>query len=144
MKIKNIFITFIFYVTTASGAFAQDAPAASGGDGGTDDIFGESMQDLSIVGGMGIAGAVIGLSTLSFSEEPSEDLRNILVGAAIGVILGVGIVAYKQATKTNDDLSYTRRDFGTSERMAWHEQNFRKNESHVKSELSLMGPVWSF
>jgi hypothetical protein len=143
MKIKNIFITFIFFITTISGVFAQDAttPAAGGGD---DDVFGESMQDLSIVGGMGIAGAVIGLSTLSFVEVPMDNLKNILVGGAIGVILGVGIVAYKQATKTNDDLTYTRRDFGTSERMAWHEQSFSKNQSHVKSELTVMGPVWSF
>jgi hypothetical protein len=144
MKIKNIFITFIFFVTTSTGVFAQDA-AAAGSAGGDDDVFGESMQDLSIVGGMGVVGAVIGLSTLSFVDEPSDNFRNILVGGAIGIILGVGIVAYKQATKTNETFEASSgRDFGTKERMVWHEQSFRKNESHRKSELTVMGPIWSF
>ena len=133
----------IFLITTTTGVFAQDAAAPAASGSSEDDIFGESMQDLSIVGGMGLAGAVIGLSTLSFVDEPTENLRNILVGGAIGIILGVGIVAYKQATRTNDVYEASI-NFGTSERMAWHRQSFEQNQSQHKNEVTLMGPSWSF
>lgn len=143
MKIKNFFITFIFLFTTTTALFAQDTGSAATSSS-QDDILGESMQDLSIVGGMGVAGAVIGLSTLSFVEVPGDNLRNILVGGAIGIILGVGIVAYKQATRTNETYDASIRTFGTTERMAWHKQSFQKNETNHKNNVSLMGPVWSF
>lgn len=66
-------------------------------DGGGDDIVAQSMNDIITVGALGGIGAILGLSTLSFVEEPSEHLRNVVVGGAIGIIIGVGVVAYKQA-----------------------------------------------
>lgn len=67
-----------------------------------EELINNSMKDLTLVVGSGIAGAVIGLSTLAFVDEPSDHLKNIVVGGAVGVIVGVGIVAFTQATKTND------------------------------------------
>ena len=42
------------------------------------------------------------VSTLSFVDEPSENLDHIVTGGAIGIILGVGIVGFMQATKSQE------------------------------------------
>jgi hypothetical protein len=41
-----------------------------------------------------LAGGVLGLSTLPFYKEPSENTRMIFYGAALGAVAGVLIVAY--------------------------------------------------
>jgi len=69
----------------------------------------QTKSDLMIITAAGLGGAVLGLSTLSFAKKPSEKTGNILTGAAIGVILGVVYVAYRQAFGTSgaftaDDL----------------------------------------
>ncbi len=43
----------------------------------------------------GLAGAVLGLSTLSFYEEPQKNLNNISMGFALGLIVGTAYVTYK-------------------------------------------------
>lgn len=62
-------------------------------------VFEDGLKDVYTVFGIGLGGAVLGLSTLSFAEEPKDNLKNIVIGGAIGVIIGVGIVAYSHATK---------------------------------------------
>ncbi|MFA6238253.1 MAG: hypothetical protein WC635_13045 [Bacteriovorax sp.] len=64
-------------------------------------ILDDSLKDISIVLGAGAAGAVLGLSTLSFVKEPSEHLKNIAVGAAVGIVVGVGVVIFSQATRSS-------------------------------------------
>ncbi len=46
----------------------------------------------------GLAGAVLGLSTLSFYGRPQDRLSNIAVGFAVGVIIGATYTTYKAAT----------------------------------------------
>jgi len=49
----------------------------------------DSLQDVvtdSLYGGL--AGAIIGVATLAFVDEPGDHADNIKVGAGIGVILG--------------------------------------------------------
>lgn len=62
------------------------------------------LTDLYIVLGAGAAGAILGLSTLSFVDQPTKNFRNVSMGAAIGIILGVGVVIYNQATKTSTNM----------------------------------------
>lgn len=50
----------------------------------------------------GLAGAVMGLSTLSFYGRPQDRLSNIAVGFAIGVIGGALYTTYKAATEPKD------------------------------------------
>jgi hypothetical protein len=50
----------------------------------------------------GLAGAVLGLSTLSFYGRPQDRLSNIAVGFAIGVIGGTIYTTYKAATEPHD------------------------------------------
>ncbi|WP_127714807.1 hypothetical protein [Halobacteriovorax sp. HLS] len=124
-KYSIVFISLFTLLFTPS-AFAEAKSS---------DILDESLGDLSLVGGMGLGGAILGLSTLSFVEEPKDHLKNILIGGAFGVIVGVGVVAWQQATKskgTYENLgSIPTAEFGTSQRVAWQskqsEKSFRKN-----------------
>lgn len=117
MKTKLLTMTFIFTLISAPiCASAQNANAS---------LIDQSINDAIIVGGSGLGGAVLGLSTLSFVEEPSEHLKNVLVGGAIGIIVGVGIVAYIQATKSEtiykQNASLNPQQFTTKQRIAWHQ-----------------------
>jgi hypothetical protein len=53
----------------------------------------------------GLAGAILGLSTLSFYGRPQDRLSNIAVGFAIGVITGTVYTTYKAATEPKDFYS---------------------------------------
>lgn len=50
----------------------------------------------------GLAGAVLGLSTLSFYGRPQDKLPNIGVGFALGIIIGAGFTTYKAATQPKE------------------------------------------
>lgn len=50
----------------------------------------------------GLAGAVLGLSTLSFYGRPQDRLSNIAVGFAVGVITGTVYATYKAATEPKE------------------------------------------
>lgn len=90
-----------------------------------DDIIKNTQNDILIVAGAGVAGAVLGLSTLSFVDKPSKHIANIWTGAAIGVIAGVVWVAYNSAMRGSEDLQGDEAslDFNSSERLAWHQEN---------------------
>lgn len=64
-------------------------------------IVDDSIRDMSIVFGAGAAGAVLGLSTLSFVDEPSKHLKNIGIGGALGIVIGVTAVIFSQASRTS-------------------------------------------
>lgn len=89
-----------------------------------DDLVESTRNDLLMVAGGGVAGAVLGLSTLSFYDKPSKHVSNIWTGAAIGIIGGVIIVALGHAQKTQEDLTtYSPKltpEFSTEAREDWH------------------------
>jgi hypothetical protein len=80
-----------------------------------------------MVGAAGVGGAIIGLSTLSFYEQPSDHVANIWTGAAIGVIAGVIWVAYSSAASNSEHLTsqISSPDFKTSERVKWHQDQMK-------------------
>jgi ABC-type Fe3+ transport system permease subunit len=90
-KLASVMIIFLLILTSIS-SMAQEEK--------TSGFVDDSLQDMSIVLGSGLAGAVLGLSTLSFVEKPSDHMKNIAVGGAIGIVIGVGVVIFSQATKT--------------------------------------------
>ncbi|MDH5580761.1 MAG: hypothetical protein OEY33_02565 [Bdellovibrionales bacterium] len=122
MKKRLILISLLLQVLI-SPLMAQDEGAAG-------NLLKESVQDIYTVVGVGVGGAIIGLSTLSFAEHPKDNLKNIVIGGAIGVILGVGIVAYKHATETQDVYNeYSMKPskyFSTEDRLAIHSFSFNK------------------
>jgi len=94
MKLSIIFLLmFVNCFLFIPDMIAQEAQS------GDEDIFKNSLRDITVVTATGLSGAIIGLSTLPFTEVPKEHYRNILVGGALGVILGVGLVAWGQADK---------------------------------------------
>ncbi len=89
-----------------------------------DDIIKNTQNDIILVGAAGAGGAVLGLSTLSFYEQPSDHIANIWTGAALGIIAGVIFVAYNSASRNSDDLTTYKssEEFSTKERAGWHAQ----------------------
>ena len=65
-----------------------------------EELFTTSLRDVGIVGGTSVLGALMGASTLSFVESPRDHVNRILIGGSLGLIVGVGIVIYLQATKS--------------------------------------------
>lgn len=105
--------------TSDSGSAAASSGDAEGGDG-NDEMVTQTLGDIGIVVGAGAGGALIGLSTLSFYQKPKEHWKNITVGGAIGVIAGVAIVVFLQATKTQDIETEPAEE---EARNQWHYEN---------------------
>jgi len=84
----------LFIVINPIAGYAQEST----------DPLDEPLRDISIVLGTGVMGAILGLSTLSFVEEPDEHLKNIAIGGAIGIVIGVGVVVFSQATKSQSNM----------------------------------------
>jgi hypothetical protein len=97
---KVMVFTLMFSLIIPALTFAADEDAGAG-------LVDDSIRDFSIVLGTGAAGAVIGLSTLSFVDEPSKHFKNVAVGGAIGIVMGVGYVIFSQATKSTSSISQT-------------------------------------
>lgn len=144
-KLTILFSALSMLFITTPG-FAQE-----GGAAGNSEYFEDSFRDISIVGATAVGGAVLGLSTLSFVDEPGDHLKNILVGAAIGIILGVGLVAYMAATKNKDLyeentlLIQPDQDthFATTSRMQWHSSK-HNSFNQKKRDPSLVGYQFTF
>jgi hypothetical protein len=84
---------------------AGDAPPdAAAGEGGSKamvkGITTGIKSDFRTIIFAGIGGAVLGLSTLSFVDKPSEELRRVSYGFAIGAILASFGMLYKVTSKS--------------------------------------------
>ncbi len=86
------------------------------------DIVEDSVRDILTVVSIGAAGAILGLSTLSFVDTPRDHLKNIVIGGALGIIVGVGVVAYNQANQSRAyyEMHALTPEFSTSQRVSWH------------------------
>lgn len=128
---KFLSLILVLQILCVSTVFAQ----------AEDDFVKTTQQDLFIVAGGGIGGAIIGLSTLSFTNQPSKHLSNIWTGAALGVIAGVIYVVYDSATRNQEDLTsgIDGKSFETPARRSWHDEKFAQNLTLKSSHLV---PVW--
>ncbi len=126
--LNKFWIISLLSLLVVQTSFAQSGDSMEG-------LVEDTKSDLLVVVGGGLAGAVLGLSTLSFVDEPKDHTRNILVGASIGVIAGVAYVAFNQANKSRDAIYGTPEEamiqdtqsFNTSRRLSWH-------QDHINSE----------
>lgn len=139
MYLRKIFVLLLSLQLLSATAFGQDV--------GDSKLLEDSVADMYTVAGAGLGGAIIGLSTLSFVEEPGDHLKNILVGAALGIMGGVAFVGYSTANKGRD-LYYdgalnnrNHKDFSTKGRVAWHRKEFGKQSYAPRKELPFF--VWS-
>ncbi len=136
MKLFKILLVSIAFINITAGRSAQAQDI--------DGLVSDTKNDLLVVVGGGLAGAVLGLSTLSFVEEPKDHTRNIIVGASIGIIAGVAFVAMSQATKTQDMLygegdtvKLDPKEFNTYARSGWHYQGINENYSPINSPYQI-------
>lgn len=109
-----------------NSSFAQDSSS---------DILAQTRSDIIAVSALGVVGAVLGLSTLSFVDEPKDHLKNIVVGGAIGIIVGVGVVAFTQASKSQKIYKtafVNKPEFSTNNRLAWHKAMHRTFSASTK------------
>lgn len=122
---------FLFKSLLCAFVFSQSAASYAQADENLDMFVSDTKNDLLVVVGAGLAGAILGLSTLSFVEEPKDHTDNIITGASIGIIAGVIFVAMNQAQKTQNmmypgeeeyGLKDDYRGFGTKSRGQWHHQ----------------------
>jgi hypothetical protein len=104
----------------------------------SEDFVKNTQNDLLIVAGAGGAGAILGLSTLSFVDMPSNHLRNVWTGAAVGMIAGVIFVAYNSAQRGSEELQSSAH-FNTSERVTWHFENDQKTQFDA---VLVSSPFW--
>ena len=126
-----------------STAFAQEV---AGNDA---DLTGESVNDFYVVAGMGVAGAVLGLSTISFQGDPSISKHGSRVqsGTALGIIIGVIVVAMSQAERSTKYFGqseqaslYSPKDFHTPLRTKWHNDG---QQVPIQAPIRV-GHSWSF
>ncbi|MBY0416191.1 MAG: hypothetical protein K2Q18_18605 [Bdellovibrionales bacterium] len=96
---KNIIIFIVTAVILLNPMHVMAQDATSSG------ILDESLEDLTIVLSTGAVGAVLGLSTLSFAETPKDHLKNVAIGGALGIVVGVGIAVFGQATKSQSVIA---------------------------------------
>ena len=130
----SLFIGF----SLVSSPVVQAQKAGGGGNtDGSERLLEDSVNDFITVGALGGVGFVLGLSTLSFVDEPTDHLKNLWVGFAIGIIAGVGVVAWKQANKSQQEIYQSRsiQEFGTMTRLTWHQKEFSLNESQGVTDL---------
>lgn len=114
-KLVTLLLVLSFFI---NGPLCNNVYAQNGAG---DDILKNTQNDLILVGAAGAVGAVLGLSTLSFVERPSQHIYNIWAGASIGVIAGVIFVAYNSAQRGSEELQSSH-DFNSTERFAWHSE----------------------
>lgn len=134
----------------AALATASGQAQAQGQSG---DIIQDSVKDLTTVAVMGGTGALLGLSTLSFVDEPKDHLKNVLVGGALGIIIGVGFVAFNQANQSKQVIkgvmAPSYKEMPTVERVQWHQASLSEGTSaprFVKNqdEATPMNVTFSF
>lgn len=94
MRNLIVSLTIILNLVLAPHAFAQRANNQANMSG--------PSKHLSTIVFAGVAGAVLGLSTLSFYGRPQEKLTHIAIGAAIGIIGGAMYTTVKAATEPKD------------------------------------------
>ncbi len=123
---------------------AQDA-----GNAKSSGILDGAKSDMTLILALGAGGAILGLSTLSFVETPKDHLKNILVGGAIGIIIGVGVVAWRQATASKEYMGANMLEensklFSSVERQNWHYENHQQNNVSMPIDTFKLEKVFTF
>lgn len=91
-KLKRLLTTFMLVcaITSSLPTWSQEMNAGA--------TYGPRKQ-VAIIVFSGLAGAILGLSTLSFYGRPQDKLVNIPIGAAVGIIIGTSYTTFKAATE---------------------------------------------
>lgn len=124
-----ICVSIALFAALPQTSFAQ----AKGGGTSTEKSEGGPRKQLTTIVFAGLAGAILGLSTLSFYGRPQDKLNNIALGFAIGVIGGAVYTTYKAATQPRDFYR------GTMEQDQERDQELRYSQG-----APTLRTAWSF
>src|SRR6202000_2825400 len=92
-KVTAVIVLCLSLAFSASPVWAQ----GSGGSSRASGKGGGPKKQITIIVFSGLAGAILGLSTLSFYGRPQDKLSNIAVGFALGIITGTIYTTYQAA-----------------------------------------------
>lgn len=98
--------------------------------------YGGPRKQVATIVFSGLAGAVLGLSTLSFYGRPQDRLSNIAVGFALGVI--VGSIATTYGATQSPDQFYGR------EALLLQDFELNQEEVHANNSDEIIGFKYSF
>ncbi len=96
-SVGKIFLSLALSFFVGATSFAQGPTPPAGQSEEKTKANGPRKQLATIIFA-GLGGAVLGLSTLSFYGRPQDNLSNIAVGFALGVITGTVLVTFRAAT----------------------------------------------
>ena len=102
---------FSFFILSLALSISGPAFAAGGGTSSADEsanLMDDSIRDFSIVLTSGAVGAVLGLSTLSFVQTPSDHWKNVSIGGAVGIVIGVGVVIMGAAARSTSTMTQAK------------------------------------
>jgi hypothetical protein len=99
----KVFLVFVLSLALALPAQAQGQPLANGQ---TESSMSGPRKQLATIIFAGLAGAILGLSTLSFYGRPQDYLSNIAIGFAVGVIVGTSYTTYQAATRPHEFYNF--------------------------------------
>ena len=139
---------FVFALFNTNFAFAQSA-SDSATNSQQSGLSGTRKQ-IAIIIFSGLAGGILGLSTLSFYGRPQDHLSNIALGFAVGIISGTIYTSYKAATKpyeTFDANSAAERPFqgsGANNEIFVSDTIARAQIKVNSSEVPLFSYGWTF
>lgn len=100
-------------------------------------------RQISTIVYMGLAGAVLGLSTLSFYGRPQDKLTNIPIGFGLGVIIGTVYMTYQAATNPNEFYREARLEY-QPDFMEQQKSDLLASDLFVKKESPSFYYNWTF
>ncbi len=93
--LKQFRIILLALTVISSSLTMPSLSLAQGTNQAASEEMGGTRKQIATIIFAGLAGAVLGLSTLSFYGRPQDKLSNIAIGFAVGVIGGTVYTTYK-------------------------------------------------
>lgn len=93
LEIKKIALLIMSLLLISQGSLAQTSTTSV-------------RRNVATIMFTGLAGAVLGLSTLSFYGEPQEHVGNIWTGLAVGVVAGSAYVLSRNSGSNYDAIQW--------------------------------------
>jgi|GEM_PF-4752153 len=131
-RLLNLLLIFTFVV--AAGLPEVSLAQAPGGANSQKSSSGGPKKQLGIIVFSGVAGGLLGLSTLSFYGRPQDKLANIAIGFALGIITGAVYTTYKAASAPRE---FYRNSLLEDEQARDRELRYAHGSSPIKANMTV-------
>lgn len=99
-RFLKLLISIFLLLSFSFQGWAQQVPPGPGGESEAE-VAASPRKQLATIIFAGLAGSILGLSTLSFYGRPQDKLANIAIGFALGVVSGFVYVTYTAVDDPN-------------------------------------------